>query len=149
MIQQVYDFDEIKDATREAVRQIFPVTEGGYVIDVEGVDIKDPRAGSDDLSKQYSAVIGGKSWSVPVRAHLVMRGPAGTEKRTVTLARIPRLTQRQTFIVNGKEYQLNSTLRRKAGVFTFRNQRGDLVTEFNLVKNGLHSGGAKRGVSTA
>ena len=140
---ELYSFDQVKEAVGDAIGKIFPIYDsGGRVsLTLDGVEVKDNK-GSGDLASQYAALAKGNTWSVPVYANLTLRNPdtGAVDKGKVKILDLPKLTDRKTFIVKGKERQVHSILRRKSGVFTKTDEAGRLVSEFNL-DNGLHSGG--------
>lgn len=139
---ELYTFEHVKDAVSEAVGQIFPVydREGKMSLTLDSVDIKDNK-GSGDLPSQYDAVAQGKTWTVPVYANLSLRNAETgvVDKGQIKVLDLPKLTDRKTYIVKGKERQVHSVLRRKSGIFTKTDEAGRLVSEFNL-DNGLHKG---------
>jgi len=140
MAQEIYDYDEIKDSVGEAIQEIFPVAGRNLTVELNSVDIVDNKA-EDDISGQYAQLTKGKTWSIPVYANVTLRDSKGEiDKARVKVLDLPKMTDRKTFIVSGKERQVHSVLRRKSGVFSRRNEAGELVSEFNL-DNGLHEGG--------
>jgi DNA-directed RNA polymerase subunit beta' len=139
-MQEIYNFDQIKESVQEALGQIFPVAGRNLVVDLNSLDIRD-RKNPASVHEQYGALTSGRSWTIPVYANVTLRGPDGElDRGRVKVLELPKLTERNTFIVDGNERQLHSVLRRKSGVYTRHDEVGDLVSEFNL-DNGLHEGG--------
>ena len=95
---------------------------------------------ANDIQGQLEAKHNGQTWGIPIKAKvalvdLVTNKPI-SKTTTVTLCKIPKLTSRFSFIVDGGEYQVDHLLRLKSGVYTRINQKGDLQSEFRLKKGG-------------
>lgn len=140
MAQEIYNFEDVKEEVEEAIRNIFPVAGNNLTLDINDV-IVDDNKNAEDVDEQYRKVTRGYTWSVPVYADLSLRDKNGeVDRRRVKILNLPKMTDRKTFIVDGKERQLPSILRRKSGIFSRHNEKGKLISEFNL-DNGLHDGG--------
>lgn len=94
----------------------------------------------NDLEAQLTAKHNGQSWGVPLKAEIELidnqLGKPVGRASTVTLMKLPMMTSRQSFIVDGGEYQVDHLLKLKAGIYTRVKRNGDLVSEFMLRKGG-------------
>ena len=122
----------------EQIASIFPIKTSGRTLSVEKVWAEDALDPSD-LSAQLTAKHNEQTWGVPVKAVMKITDNITGKtisRSTVQLARIPKLTSRFSFIVDGGEYQVDHLLRLKSGIYTRVKRNGDLVSEFNLRKGG-------------
>jgi DNA-directed RNA polymerase beta subunit len=55
------------------------------------------------------------------------------DRRDVTVARVPHLTPRGTFVLNGVDYTLSNQMRLLPGVFTRRKESGELESHVNVM----------------
>jgi len=95
---------------------------------------------SSDVQGQLHAKLNDQTWGVPIKATIELMDhqtgkPIG-KPSTVTLMRLPKLTDRFSFIIDGGEYQVDHLLRLRSGVYTRIKRNGDLVSEFNLARGG-------------
>jgi DNA-directed RNA polymerase beta subunit len=89
-----------------------------------------------DYNAQKDTIMKGGTWGVPVKATVAMHDAKGkvTSKHDVRVGFLPTPTNRHTFIINGKEYQVNMQRRLRPGVYTKFNQLGQATADFNLGK---------------
>lgn len=109
-------FNNVKNAVTER----FPLRNDRFSLCVEDVDYDDPE--DLDVDEQKKLLMEGKSSIRRLRGSWVLRD-AITDKvlsktRRMTLMKVPRLTDRGTFIKNGKEYAFASIMRLEPGVYT-------------------------------
>lgn len=129
-------FEVLKDRTSKTVSGYFPIEGKKHLLRAKSVWVDDNLARSD-LRSQKEAKLKGRSWAVPVRAKLELVDKAtGKVKDTqeVTLAQIPKITNRYSYIVGGNEYQVNNQFRLKSGAYTRVRANGELTTQWNLAK---------------
>jgi DNA-directed RNA polymerase subunit beta' len=133
-------FEALKNNTLEAIKSFFPYESRKRRLVVENLRVDD-HLSTDDIRSQADAKDREGTWGVPVKAHLklidVATGKVLDEKKDATLARLPKMTNRFGFIVNGSEYQVDHLFRLKSGVYAREQNNGDLESEFNLAKNPL------------
>jgi len=143
-VYRMDDYDTIRDVlfenVKSAVQRRFPLRNDRYTLAVEDVDYDDP----DDipLSEQKQLLLQGKSSTRRLRGSWVLRD-AATDKevartRRMTLMRVPRMTERGTFIRNGKEFAVGSVMRLEPGVYCKRKPDG-VTAQFNI-KQGTGGG---------
>lgn len=144
---KVYDLDDYAsirqltyDNVKNAVSRRFPLRNDRYTLSVEDVDYDDPE--DIDMDEQKRLLLEGKSSVRRLRGSWVLRD-AATDKevsrtRRMTLMRVPRMTDRGTFIRNGKEYCLGNIMRLEPGVYCKRKD-DEVSAQFN-VKQGTGAG---------
>jgi DNA-directed RNA polymerase subunit beta len=129
-------FETLKQRVSDTVSEQFPIEGKKNTLSVKRVWVDDERD-INDIRSQQEAKLRGRTWSVPLRAELELRdNQTGKvkDRQAVTLAQIPKITDRYTYIVNGSEYQANNQFRLKSSVFTHIKQNGQLASQWNLRK---------------
>jgi DNA-directed RNA polymerase subunit beta' len=133
--------DKMTTLTNGVIQQIssiFPIQTSQRTLSLKRIwaeDTLDPN----DVASQLQAKHNEQTWGVPIRAEMeLIDNITGKpiSKSTIQLARVPKLTSRYSFIVDGGEYQVDHLLRLKSGIYTRVKRNGDLVSEFNLRKGG-------------
>ncbi|NBS67840.1 hypothetical protein EBT31_02860 [bacterium] len=126
-------FDGIKNAAIAAVRGLFPIKGAKNVLTLEDVFVDDKK-GPNAIEDQLHAKTRGVTWSVPIKAKLTLTDKDGKvlDKSTVTIASIPRLTQRYTYIIGGHERQVDGQFMLKPGVYHRVAANGDVEAQWNL-----------------
>jgi DNA-directed RNA polymerase subunit beta' len=134
-------FDQLKTNTLDAIHSYFPggVYEGRLQkVQVDNLHVDD-QLKIDDISSQSEVKDKDGTWGVPVRADLKLvdkvTGKTVEEKKGAILARLPKLTNRYSYIVKGSEYQVDHLFRLKSGIYARVQANGDLESEFNLAKS--------------
>jgi len=126
----------ILDGVRKAVAARFPLSNSRYT--VEAADVDYAGAPEYTLKDQQKALMQGQSLYTPLRGHLVMKDNAtgaviDQTDKPVTLARVPYLTPRGTFISNGSEYVVTNQSRLLPGPFVRRRKSGEYEAHFNTL----------------
>ena len=124
----------ILDNVMSAVTSKFPLQNARYRIDLE----QPAYARTDDYSlrEQQEAIMQQQSLYMPLRGQLTMRDIATNQvidktDGPVTLARVPYLTNRGTFINSGSEYTVANQSRLLAGPYVRRRKSGEYEAHFN------------------
>lgn len=136
-------FRTLKDRVKAAISQQFPYVGKVHRLELVDVEIRDdadnPQAPHhiDNIEAQYDAKTRGRTWAVPIRATLrlvdVQTG-AELDKAQVTLARLPKITRRYSYIVDGHERQHDSVFRLKARPYHLIADNGQIRAYWNLAK---------------
>src|ERR1035437_6012332 len=131
--QQVHE--AMTSQLQEGLKAAFPIVGGNRTLDllhVHPIDLPAP----DDWNGQKEAVMGNRTWGTPIRATVAIKDLLGKVlgKKDVRLGMMPTPTNRNTFIVNGREYQVSNQKRLQPGIFTKTNRLGQPVADFNLAK---------------
>ena len=117
------------------LRQAFPISAAGKTIEL--LDLHpDTLPAPDDWNGQKEAVMGNRTWGAPIRATVALKEADGAvlDRKVLRLATVPAPTNRHTFIVDGREYQISHQRRLRPGVYTKLDRNGRPVADFNLGK---------------
>lgn len=125
-------FETLKNNVSSAIEDLFPIEVGGKKLTLSNVSAED-KGTAQDVVDQKKAILQGKSWDVPIYGDAELSKDGKTvSKQRVLLGRLPKLTDRYGFIVNGKEYQSYNQFRQRPGVYHRVAQNQKLVADFNL-----------------
>lgn len=130
------DFDTLRtqlyDGAVEEIQKSFPKSYGGVRLEVNDLHYADPENFS--LDDQKKAIIEGGYLTRRLRGTYKLvdeNTNEPIEERKMTLAKVPYLTQRGTFIHNGSEYNVINQQRLRPGIYTRKKKTGELETHFN------------------
>jgi DNA-directed RNA polymerase beta subunit len=131
-------FEHFKERVLEGIGQSFPVKGRLQTLHLDRLEVVD-NLHPDDIKAQHEARVSGKSFAVPVYAHLTLKendtGKVLDSKR-VRVAEIPKMTRRYSYLQSGpygtQEYQIQNQWQLKPGIYTRRRQNGDLEARFNV-----------------
>ena len=127
----------ILDKSFDSVQNRFPM-EDDYVR-IEMDDLHYPEKMDYDWAKQKKALMEGRRVRAPLKGTLRLYDKESNKvidtTREQTLANVPYMTDRGTFIEGGNEYTIINQSRLRPGVYTRRQKTGDIEAQFN-VKNG-------------
>lgn len=127
-------FSALKDSVIKSVSSYFPYEGRNQRLVLKNIWAED-KLSVDDLRSQAEAKDKEKTWGVPIKGELELIDKATgkvVDKKTMTLSRLPKMTPRYGFIVDGNEYQVDHLFRLKSGVYARIQQNGDIKSEFNL-----------------
>lgn len=129
-------FETLKTRVSDTVKEQFPIEGKKNTLSIKKVWVDDDRD-INDIRSQQEAKLRGRTWAVPLRAELELKdNKTGKvmDRQAVTLAQIPKITDRYTYIVGGNEYQANNQFRLKSNVYTHVKANGELSSQWNLAK---------------
>jgi DNA-directed RNA polymerase subunit beta' len=130
-------FETLKNNVTSSISAYFPFEGRNQKLVLDKIWVDD-KLHIDDLKSQADHKNQEKTWGVPVKAEVSLldkRSGKLLDKRQVTLAKLPKLTSRYGYIVDGSEYQVDHLFRLKSGVYAREQKNGDLESEFNLAKS--------------
>ncbi len=132
-LQPRESFDALKERVTETVSGMFPLAGNRNTIKLNEVLVDDNKD-FDDLRGQKDAKLKGGNWTVPVRADVSLMGPDGKEvdRRTIRLMNLPKITPRHSYILGGREYQMDNQWQLRPGVYSRVSESGELESKFNL-----------------
>ena len=136
-------FSSLKESTKKAVQEIFPIKGNLRTVELVNVEIDDSSFSVDDIESQYEARTTGNTWGVPVRTTLRLKDNESgkvLETKTITLTKLPKTTQRYSYIVKGHERQVDSVFRLSPGAYHGIADNGEIVAKWNMMK-GRGAGG--------
>jgi DNA-directed RNA polymerase subunit beta len=119
----------------EAVGKIPPVENKLYALRFTEPHYADP--GTFTKADRKKAVLTGGTLGRRLRATLELVDKTTGEtadRRTVTLARVPHMTDDGVLVAGGVEYSLGSQPRLRPGIFTRRRENGEVESHFNVAK---------------
>lgn len=131
-------FDRLKTNVVQSIASHFPFETNYSKRRVELSKIwVDDNLDINDLGSQAEARINGRTWGVPIKGEVSLvdkKTGAVIDRKTMTLARLPKLTSRYGYIVDGNEFQVDHLFRLKSGVYARTQNNGDIESEFNLAE---------------
>jgi DNA-directed RNA polymerase subunit beta' len=131
-------FETLKKNTVDSIQTHFPFEGRRHRVELTNIHVDD-KLQVDDIQSQTDAKDKEGTWGVPVKADLRLvdkiTGQVVDSKKNTVLARLPKLTNRYSYIVRGNEYQVDHLFRLKSGVYARVQDNGDLESEFNLAKS--------------
>lgn len=136
-------FSALKERVKVAISKQFPYEGKKRRLELVGIEIKDDSDSPsdpfhiDNIQSQYDAKTKGKTWAVPVKARLrLVDVESGRELNSanITLARLPKITRRYTYIVDGNERQHDSTFRLRSRPYHLIANNGEIRAQWNLAR---------------
>ena len=128
----------IYDSVLNAARAFAPATNNQYTLGLQNVDYD----GRDNFTKaeQKKAILSGATLGRSLRGDWVLTDPTGAEvsRKRALLARVPHMTERGTFIVNGSEYSLANQMRLRPGIYTRQQENGEISAHVNVKSGRAH-----------
>lgn len=124
----------IYDNVRTAASAMPSVANSRHTLALQDVDYHGPESFS--IADQKNAILGRGSPGRRLRGTFVLSTNDGKElaRRRVTLATVPHLTDRGTFIHGGNEYTMAHQLRLRPGIFTREKANGEIESHINVAK---------------
>jgi len=126
-------FDQLKTRTVTEVSKYFPHVGRKQTLEAEKVWVEDDKD-IDDISSQLDSKVKQRSWTVPVKAALVLKDNATgavVDRKEITVSTLPKITRRYSYIVEGNEYQVDNLFRLKYGVYPRVKANGELTAQIN------------------
>jgi DNA-directed RNA polymerase subunit beta' len=132
-------YDDYLDRMREfennikvSFSSLFPIEYSNYR--VEGTNIKVNMPDLADVKTFQDAKLQKQTLLADVSADIsiAVDGKVSAKASGVRVGKVPIMTTRGTFMVEGKEYNLPTQLRLGYGIFVHKTGPGDIVTQFNV-----------------
>lgn len=136
-------YSSLKESTKKAVESLFPIKGNVRSLVLTNVTIDDKNLTIDDLDSQYEHRTTGNTWGASIKATLQLVDNASNkvlETKTITMGKLPKTTQRYSYIVKGHERQVDSIFRLSPGAYHGVADNGDIVAKWNMLK-GRGAGG--------
>ena len=126
--------EAMKAEVAAGLKEAFPITSGTRSLELEAVHHEDDP-GHDDWNGQKDAVMKGRTWGAGFSGTFVLKeGGKVVDRKKVRLGTLPTPTNRHTFVVDGREYQVSHQRRLRPGIYTKVNRLGQPMADFNLEK---------------
>lgn len=139
------EFQTLCTRTLDAIRAHFPYKGSKNRLELTDLHM-DERAASpsdihhhDNVLVQRQAKERGGTWAVPVVGTLTLVRIADNvvlDRKTMTIARIPKMTRRLSYIIGGHERQHDKLFRSKARPYHIVANDGSVVARWNIEKGG-------------
>ena len=136
-------FENLKARVGKAISAQFPYVGKLHRLELVSLDFRDAGDSAtdplhvDNVTSQLETKLVGGTWAVPVRARLrlveIATGKV-LDETTITLARLPKITRRYSYIVEGHERQHDGLFRSKARPYHLIANNGDIVAKWNTQK---------------
>lgn len=123
---------EFENNIKVSFSSLFPIEYSNYR--VEGTNIKVDMPDLSDVKTFQDAKLQKQTLLADVSADvsIAVDGKVSAKASGVRVGKVPVMTTRGTFMVEGKEYNLPTQLRLGYGVFVHKTGPGDIVTQFNV-----------------
>jgi DNA-directed RNA polymerase beta subunit len=128
-------YQNFRDRSLEGIREHFPIQTPYRTVELNNLEVKERGLHEDDIRSQLDARMKGKTWASTVFGDISLKDTKTgktLDRRRVRLADVPRVTRRRSFIVDGKEYQVDNQWQLKPGIYARRSARGDIEAHFNV-----------------
>jgi len=123
-----------------AAQQHQPVSNPKYILELGDAGYEGPE--SYTKAEEKRALLEGRSLGRRLRGTWRLRtndeAQQVVDQKRSTLASIPHMTPRGTFILNGNEYSLSHQMRLRPGIFTRVKESGELESHVNVAKGFGH-----------
>jgi DNA-directed RNA polymerase beta subunit len=129
---------DIQDSIKKAIDEKYSTIEGKRnVLKIQNIQF-DPLPAPDDYERQKEILFkrgseGVNMWGDLSLTNKITGEKLGTAKK-IKLAFVPTVTNRQSFIMNGKEYISNTQMRLRPAIYTKLDRLGVAQADFNLAK---------------
>ncbi len=117
-----------------AARQIKPLSNQRYRLELHDIDYEDPER--VPLAKQKQAILTGETLNRRLRGTWRMFDNANNQQldeRRMTLAQVPHMTRRGTFVLGGVEYTLAHQMRLRSGIYHRVKENGEVEAHVNVM----------------
>ena len=120
----------------KAISQSFPIKGNFYTLNANNIHAESSNVSLNDVKE---AILSGKSVFNTIKGDLeLIRNSDGKvidKKTNAVISRVPKFTQKETFIVDGNSYVVPNQQRLKPGAYLFKRKNGEIVTIFNTSSN--------------
>jgi DNA-directed RNA polymerase subunit beta' len=135
-LNPVEAFETLKRRSLEAISKQFPVVGKKNRLELVRIEAKD-NLDIDDIQSQYQKKVADGTWAIPVTAVVRLVDIASgkvLDESSLTIAKLPKITRRYTYIVDGHERQHDSIFRMKPGIYHRVADNGAIKAQWNLQK---------------
>lgn len=126
--------ERIREHVMEGIEKTFPVEGKHYSLELDKFHIKNTDFSP---SEQKRALMEKRTLVEPLRATVNLVDNATgkvVDSGIRTVAHVPYMTERHTFIMKGNEYSVANQVRIKPGIYTRERGNGEFEAAFNLAK---------------
>lgn len=122
-------FNEMKQQVAKAVRDLIGNLQSSHrQLVIHNVTFDERGASPMAFAQQRSTKESGGTWAIKIVAEAELKDLTGKtlHRGKVVVGMLPQMTQRLTYIVGGREYQVQHQFRRMSGVYTRVSDRGEI-----------------------
>lgn len=138
----MYSFDDVEtlrkqifDAAKEAASSIKPISQKDFTLSIEDVDYTPIDYTEEDFKK---ALLEHETLGWPLKGTVKFKFPGGEITKRTTLAVVPYLTSRGSFVVDGAEYLVWHQQRLRPGIYVFNRLSGEPTAHINVGQGRAH-----------
>lgn len=127
----------IYDNVQKSATAIEPIANSRHTLSLH--DVNYDNLDDFTLAKQKETILAGRSLSHRLKGTWRLTDNATNkviDEKPVTIANVPHLTNRGTFIMNGTEFVLSSQLRLRPGIYSRQKSNGELEAHVNVAGRG-------------
>ena len=126
---------------KEAISTHFPIDGSKHLLELIRVEVEDDSAAGAsqfnpaNYESQLDARLNDRTWGPDIIGVFRLTDKATgkvLDERSRTLGKLPKITTRYSYIVNGNEMQLDSVFRLNPGAYHAEAQNGDLLAKWNV-----------------
>jgi DNA-directed RNA polymerase subunit beta' len=126
---------------KEAIASHFPIEGSKHRLELVRVELEEDSAtgasqfNSGNYESQMDARLNDRTWGPDIIGVFRLVDKASgkvLDEKSRTLGKIPKITTRYSYIVNGNEMQLDSVFRLNPGAYHAEAQNGDLLAKWNV-----------------
>jgi DNA-directed RNA polymerase subunit beta len=124
----------IFDNVQEALTKRFPIGNDRFSLELSDIRYDKPR--DFTLAEQKKAIMESRTLDWPIKGSWTFRDKTTGDvlgKSDKVVARVPYMTGRGTFILNGNEYSLTNQQRLRPGMYARRKESGELEMHAALI----------------
>lgn len=128
---------KIFDGAIKGLTERYPIENNKYRLELADLKYEGPEKFS--LAEQKKAILQRRSLSRNLTGTWRLTDKEtnqAVDQRRTSVVRVPYLTSRGTYIVNGSEYSISNQMRLRSGVYTRAKENGDYEAHFNILKGG-------------
>lgn len=127
-------YEDLRDGVLEGIKEHFPMKGKLKSVELNNLEVREKDLHAGDIQGQHKARMDSRTWGASVYGNVSLRdNETGkvVSNRKVRLAQVPMMTQRQSYILGGTEYQVKNQWQLKPGVYVSRGTDGVLRAKFN------------------
>lgn len=142
LLNPVQAFETLKERVVDAFKHHFPIEGQQNRLELVDISVEDSNSPEspyhiDNVKAQEDAKLSGGSWEVPVKGvlRLIHKGDGKVlDEARITLAKIPKLTNRFSYIVEGNERQHDGVFRLRSRPYHYTADNGVIKAQWNMAK---------------
>lgn len=121
-------FNDIKRQLEAATKELLAVETGHRKLLVHSIEFRGKGISAVAFKQQRLVREKGGTYAIPMYADIELQSALGKRisRAKVLVAKVPMITQRLTYLLGGREYQVSSQFRRMSGAYTRISDKGEV-----------------------